>query len=224
MNRNGGTGTISFDGSAQSSGEIYFNVINTADVQSKGLMTIHLTVRDAEGRIVGTRPWIPGDGAGTGTGGAGAGAAVGAGDANGSGSAGDVPPHVHSYEWKTTKEPTADADGEEIYVCGCGDVKYRQGLSAMGAFDRESADKVLKAGYGAIVNIETSHWNSLGRTMKEAMIKRSDVSVKFSFLSEGHKGTRLNLTIPAGYDINSLYDENGYCGLCHAGTILGYDQ
>ncbi|MCR4990860.1 MAG: hypothetical protein K6A38_08365 [Lachnospiraceae bacterium] len=169
-------------------------------------------------------PATGGTGAG-GTGGAGAGVGgSGSGDANGSGSAGDVPPHVHSYEWKVTQEPTADADVEEIYVCECGDVKYRQGLSAMGAFDRESADKVLKAGYGAIVNIETSHWNSLGRTIKEAMIKRSDVSVKFSFLSEGHKGTRLNLTIPAGYDINSLYDENGFCGLCNAGTILGYDR
>ena len=81
-----------------------------------------------------------------------------------------------------------------------------------------------EAPVGGTANIETSNWNTLGRGMRDELLARPDVTVKISFLSEGHKGTRLHLTIPAGYDINSLYDANGYCGLCHAGTILGYDK
>ena len=137
----------------------------------------------------------------------------------------EQPPCNHTYEWKTMKEATAEEDGEEALVCTqCGAVKEKLGLSAMGAFEEEGAQKILKAGPGATVNIDSTHWNTFGRTMKEAMLKRRDVTVKSSFLSEGHKGIPLKVTIPAGTDIESLYDSNGYMGLCRVGSELGYDQ
>ncbi len=211
--RNGGTGVYAYNGSAQGSGILYFKLINSIDMTTKGEITIQLTVKDAQGQIVGTRPWVPGGGAGAG------------GSANASGSTGDGSSHTHSYEWKTSQEPTADADGEEIYVCsGCGDVLYRRGLTAMGVFEKESANKIKNAPSHGKVLIESSNWNTLGTDTKEAMLARPDVTVSASFLSEGYKGKRLHVTIPAGYNINSLYDKNGFCGLCHAGTILGYDQ
>ncbi len=54
------------------------------------------------------------------------------------------------------------------------------------------------------------------------MIKRPDVTIKASFLSKGHTGIPLKVTIPAGRV--DLFDSNGYLGLCRAGTELGYDQ
>lgn len=134
-----------------------------------------------------------------------------------------APPHEHSYEWQTITAATATADGEEAYMCTkCGDVKERRGLSAMGVFEVEFANKILKAGPGATVYIDCKPWNSFGRGVRDAMIKRPDVTIKASFLSEGHKGIPLKVTLPAGSA--SLFDQNGYLGLCNAGTTLGYDQ
>ena len=134
-----------------------------------------------------------------------------------------VPPCEHKYEWQTITAATATADGEESYVCtNCGDVKERRGLSAMDVFDQETANKILKAGPGATVNIECKPWNTFGHAVKDAMTKRPDVTVKASFFSEGHKGIPLKVTLPAGSA--SLFDQNGYLGLCNAGTTLGYDQ
>ena len=77
-------------------------------------------------------------------------------------------------------------------------------------------------GVEALVNIECKPWNSFGHTVKDAMTKRPDVTVKASFLSKGYTGTPLKITIPAGRA--DLFDSNGYLGLCRAGTELGYDQ
>ncbi len=134
-----------------------------------------------------------------------------------------APPCEHNYEWRTITAATATADGEEAYMCTkCGDVKERRGLSAMGVFEVEFANKILKAGPGATVYIDCKPWNSFGWAIRDAMKKRPDVTIKASFLSEGHKGTPLKVTIPAAR--TDLFDNNGYLGLCRAGTALGYDQ
>jgi len=133
-----------------------------------------------------------------------------------------APPHEHSYEWQTITAATATADGEEAYMCTkCGDVKERRGLSAMGVFEVEFPNKILKAEPGATVYIDCKPWNSLGRGVRDAMIKRPDVTIKASFLSEGHKGIPLKVTIPCSRA--DLFDSNGYLGLCRACAELGYD-
>lgn len=182
------TGSFNMTGSASTSAVIRLPIIDSAAGSPLSYLTIRLTVVDGSGNIVGTQPWVN-TGGGTGT------AAN-----NNSGSS-----HVHSNESNTTKEPTVDPDGEEI-------------------FERESANKIKETPMFGTVNIETSSWNSFGLGMRDALTARPDVTLKVSFLSGGYKGKRLKLTIPAGYDIDSLYDKNGFCGLCHAGTILGYDQ
>ncbi len=187
------TGSFNMTGSASTSAVIRLSIMDCAAGSRLSYLTINLTVVDGSGNVVGTRPWVN-TGGGTGTG-----------ANNNSSSTGVVPSHVHSSESNTTKEPTVDPDGEEI-------------------FERESADKIKEAPMFGTVNIETSSWNSFGSGIRDALTARPDVTLKVSFLSGGYKGKRLKLTIPAGYDIASLYDKNGFCGLCHAGTILGYDQ
>ncbi len=136
-----------------------------------------------------------------------------------------IPPHVHSYRWEVIQSPTAESDGWEAYKCsGCGDIKERSPLPAMSVFDEEVIAKIKKAPIGGTVKIETTHWNSLGRSIRDALAARPDVTLCISFLSEGYRGIPLKVTLPAGIDIVGLFDENGYLGLCRAGTELGYDQ
>ncbi len=136
---------------------------------------------------------------------------------------GKLPPCEHNYEWRVITEATATADGVECYVCTkCGDVKERRGLAALGVFEDQTSDEVLNAPANGTINIECMPWNSFGHAVKEAMAKRPDVTIKASFLSKGHTGIPLKVTIPAGRV--DLFDSNGYLGLCRAGTELGYDQ
>lgn len=133
-----------------------------------------------------------------------------------------LPPHEHSYRWETVTEPTAEADGLEVYKCACGDIKEKNTLSALSVFDAELVNKIEKCPLNGTVYVETTHWNSFGRGVKAAMTKRPDVTIKASFLSKGHTGLPLKVTIPAGRV--DLFDSNGYLGLCRAGTELGYDN
>ena len=107
---------------------------------------------------------------------------------------------------------------------GCGDVKETSPLPALSVFDEEIINKIRNVKSGGTVTIETTHWNSLGRGIRDALAARPDVTLKISFLSEGHKGIPLKVTLPAGMDIAGMFDENGYLGLCRAGSTLGYDQ
>ncbi len=134
-----------------------------------------------------------------------------------------LPPCDHNYEWRVITEATATADGVEGYICTkCGDVKERRGLAALGVFEDQTSDEVLNAPANGTVNIECMPWNSFGHAVKEAMTKRPDVTIKASFLSKGHTGIPLKVTIPAGRV--DLFDSNGYLGLCRAGLELGYDN
>ena len=133
--------------------------------------------------------------------------------------------HEHSYVWKTTLEPTSESDGIESCICeGCGDVSATRPLPAYSVFEAQIVRMIKNAAEGATVTASTRHFNTLSRGVRNALMERPDVTLTISFLSMGHKGEALKVTIPAGYDITSLYDENGYLGLCRAGSVLGYDQ
>lgn len=134
-----------------------------------------------------------------------------------------APPCEHSYEWQVIQEPTESADGIELYKCTkCGAVKERNTLPALGVFNDKVAKLIRKTPLGGTVKVETRNWNSFGPVVREALVERADVTVNVSFLSEGHKGIPLKVTLPAGSA--SLFDNNGYLGLCNVGSTLGYDQ
>ncbi len=134
------------------------------------------------------------------------------------------PNHTHSYTWKISKEPTATSDGEEIYVCECGHIAQINILPGSAAFEADMIAKIKKAPVNGIVTIETRIWNSLSKDVRDALVERPDVTLKISFLSEGYKGIPLKVTIPTGIDRYALWDENGWLGLCRAGSTLGYDK
>ena len=77
---------------------------------------------------------------------------------------------------------------------------------------------VAAAPEGGALNIETDRVACFDRKMIEAIAARSDIDVNVVFT---YGGKRLKVTIPAGYDVNSLLDEGGYCGFLRLMSILG---
>ena len=122
------------------------------------------------------------------------------------------------------KEATEDESGEEDYICeGCGSVLYRIPLTAAAVFCKNTVEKIKKAPANGTVEISTKRWNSFHYMVRDALLARPDVTLRIHFLSDGYKGTPLTITIPAGYDVASLFDSNGYMGFLFAGSKLGYN-
>ncbi len=134
------------------------------------------------------------------------------------------PSHTHSYSWVVTKYPTSTSDGEEAYQCSCGEIAQINIIPAISAFEEETINKIKSAPANGVVNIETKLFNSFGIGVRDALAAKPDVTLKVSFLSEGYKGERLKVTIPAGTDVKKLWDDKGWLGLCRAGSTLGYDN
>ena len=55
------------------------------------------------------------------------------------------------------------------------------------------------------------------KTMK-VIASRPDMAVIINYI---YKGKGYSVTIPAGYEMMSLLDENGYCGFLYLGSIFG---
>ncbi len=132
--------------------------------------------------------------------------------------------HTHSFSWVVTKSPTSTSDGEEAYMCSCGEIERTSILPAISAFEEETINKIKNAPANAVIEVETSLFNSFGVGVRDALTARTDVTLKVSFLEGGYKGQRLKVTIPTGIDRYALWDENGWLGLCRAGSTLGYDK
>jgi len=132
--------------------------------------------------------------------------------------------HTHSFSWVVTKSPTSTSDGEEAYMCSCGEIERTSILPAISAFEEETINKIKNAPANAVIEVETSLFNSFGIGVRDALAARPDVTLKVRFLSEGYRGQLLKVTIPTGIDRYALWDEKGWLGLCRAGSTLGYDK
>ncbi|MBP3196371.1 MAG: hypothetical protein J6N21_05130, partial [Butyrivibrio sp.] len=130
--------------------------------------------------------------------------------------------HTHHYVWDTI-EATEENDGEMRYACDiCGAVQTRVPITAYYVFNKNTTEKIRKAGQGATVKIETSRFISFHKMVMEALAERQDVTLEISFLDEEYKGRRLSVTIPAGTDAMSLIDENGFVGFLYLALKYGF--
>lgn len=135
-----------------------------------------------------------------------------------------VPSCAHSYQQTTIVPLTFETDeviGEKCTKCGA----VRQDVapivrpnSAYGYFLGDMSEQILDAPQGGEVFIETETWVSFSRAVMEALAARPDVSLTVEYLYEGKYYT---LTIPAGYDVMSLLDENGYAGFRWVDMFVG---
>ena len=71
---------------------------------------------------------------------------------------------------------------------------------------------------GGLFRLETDRISCFDRAMLETFAKRSNVDMQVLFpLGK----TKISVVIPAGYDINKLLDNNGYCGFLRLLALLG---
>ena len=118
----------------------------------------------------------------------------------------------HEYEWVEDTAATADSDAKLVYKCKkCGNIAMRmtEANSAFLSFNQNSEKKIKKASLGATVTIDTSTWNSFYRSVMDTLSDRPDLTLVIEYTDAGN---RRQITIPAGTDITSLIDDNGYTG------------
>lgn len=114
---------------------------------------------------------------------------------------------------------TATENAVSAYQCvKCGAVYHYEEVanSAFASFLEETADAIRNAAQSEVV-IDTKLWVSFNETVFEAMKSRPDVTVTVNYLFEGNACV---LTIPAGTDIDSLKDENGYGGFRYIDQVI----
>ena len=68
------------------------------------------------------------------------------------------------------------------------------------------------------LKIDMGNWISFNKKTFELLSKRSDVAITITYK---YKGQTYRVTIPAGYPIMDLLDENGYCGCLYLNSIFG---
>ncbi len=79
-------------------------------------------------------------------------------------------------------------------------------------------ENVAAAPQGGALNLETDRVSFFDRKMIETFATRSDIDINVVFTFNGRK---IKVTIPAGYNLASLLDENGYCGYLRLLALLG---
>ncbi len=95
-------------------------------------------------------------------------------------------------------------------------------VTAYYTFNNDVNQKISSAAKGSTVKIETSNFISFHKSVMEALAKRPDVSMEISFLDGEYKGNRMIVTIPAGTDVMSLVDKNGFVGFLYLAGKFGY--
>ena len=85
-------------------------------------------------------------------------------------------------------------------------------------YKRTFIDTVKNAPANAVIRIETSASYCIDKMMMEALAARPDVSLEVTF-PVNHDET-VTVTVPAGYDVMSLLDENGYCGFLYLNSVF----
>ncbi|MBQ7469054.1 MAG: hypothetical protein IJS76_01425 [Pseudobutyrivibrio sp.] len=84
---------------------------------------------------------------------------------------------------------------------------------------RESVvQNVATAPASGAFNIETDRVSYFDTNMINAIAARPDIDVNVVFM---YNGKKMKVTIPAGYDVKTLLDSNGYCGFLRLMSILG---
>ena len=80
---------------------------------------------------------------------------------------------------------------------------------------------VADAPQNGAFNIQTDRVSCFDKKMIQAFASRPDIDINVVFT---YGGKKLKVTIPAGYDVNKLLDDNGYCGFLRLMSILGYTE
>ncbi len=85
-------------------------------------------------------------------------------------------------------------------------------------FKKAIVDSIKSTPSGSALRLETSGLGTFDRAMLEALAANSTIDMEVLFTFAGQK---LRVNIPAGFNVLTLLDSNGYCGFLRLASILG---
>ena len=108
-----------------------------------------------------------------------------------------------------------EKDGEALYRCSCGDVKYRQPIPASEVYVKNLYGDIRLADQGATVTFDAKKNSCISDYIIGILAQRSDVTTTITF---EYKNAKYQFTIPAGTDFTSLLNDDekfyGFFGFC----------
>lgn len=123
--------------------------------------------------------------------------------------------HTHNYSWVVDMDASMEKDGEALYRCSCGDVKYRQPIPASEVYVKNLYGEIRFADQGATVTFDAKKNSCISDYIIGILAQRSDVTTTITF---EYKNAKYQFTIPAGTDFTSLLNDDekfyGFFGFC----------
>lgn len=123
--------------------------------------------------------------------------------------------HTHNYSWVVDMDASMEKDGEALYRCSCGDVKYRQPIPASEVYVKNLYGDIRLADQGATVTFDAKKNSCISDYIIGILAQRSDVTTTITF---EYKNAKYQFTIPAGTDFTSLLNDDekfyGFFGFC----------
>lgn len=128
--------------------------------------------------------------------------------------------HTHDFQYVTVQEASENQDEVVQLRCACGDVaeSFTVPGSAVGVFIKRVVKEITNASKDAVVTVDTKICTCYNQVIIDALLKRPDVTLVTNYR---YNHVDYSVTIPAGYDVSTLLDENGYCGFRYLDQILG---
>lgn len=128
--------------------------------------------------------------------------------------------HTHDFQYVTVQEASETQDAVIHLQCACGEVaeRFTAPGSAAGAFIKQVVGKIMDAPKDAVVTVDTRIWTCYNQAVIDALSQRPDVTLVTNYV---YNHVDYSITIPSGYDVSTLLDENGYCGFRYLDQVLG---
>ena len=135
-------------------------------------------------------------------------------------SSSSIPSHTCNFQWVTTIDPQAGADGLEEYKCVyCGAVQESHSIPAGVAAVKDFYGKVKDAPVNGTVTYDSGKLYTISDYLLKKLSERSDVTLTVNF---EYQNAKYELTFPAGIDFTPvLTDEDTMYGYFGVAAKLG---
>ena len=126
----------------------------------------------------------------------------------------------HNLEYTTIREATETEDGIrglQCSTCGWIDESSLEYLTSYQFFNWLCEKKIREA-EGTELTINTNVWFSFNKSVMEALSEKPNLNLTINYTYQHKKYT---VTIPAGTDVMTLLNEDGYCGFRYLDQQFG---
>lgn len=134
-----------------------------------------------------------------------------------------TPAHIHNFVEVTLQEATETEDEIIQLQCNCGAIngQFTVPGSAAGVFIKRVIREIANAPKDSVVTIDTKIWTCYTQAVMDALLLRPDVTLVTNYR---YNHVDYTVTIPAGFEADTLVDENGYCGFRYLDQLFSGNE